>query len=201
MPKAKSQQERISIKLRLMEVAEEQLKHREMRKISVDELVSETKIAKGTFYLFYESKEMLFYDVFRKRHDEIQDRFVSSMANHPTRMGILEMTDLILSLYRDLKSSFLMNFAMRGDLEVLMRSLPPEQIQDHLDRDLFSMRQLQSVFSNLSDRQMQVYTAAFRIALVSVMHQNEIGKDEYDDALYCTLKGIVREMFEANHHD
>lgn len=201
MPKAKSTQERITIKNRLMDVAEELLMHRDMRKITIDDLVYETKIAKGTFYLFYDSKELLIYDVFRRRHDEIQHRFLLSIENRPSIFGVNEMTELVFLMVKELKSSFLMNFAMRGDLEVLMRSLPPEQIQDHLDQDLFSMRQLHDLFPSLSDRQMRVYTAAIRIALVSVMHQNEIGIDEFEDALHCTLKGIIQAMFEGNHHD
>ena len=61
MPKTFSDAERVHIKKRLMEEAEACLTQYGIRKTSVDELVKRVNIPKGTFYLFYPSKEMLFF--------------------------------------------------------------------------------------------------------------------------------------------
>ena len=71
MPKPFSENERAIIKQRLQEEASTCLKLYGMRKMTVDELVKRVNIPKGTFYLFYPSKELLVYDVLNKFHDEI----------------------------------------------------------------------------------------------------------------------------------
>lgn len=74
MPKTFSDSERAYIRRRLMEEAKECLGLYGIRKTTVDELVKRVKIPKGTFYLFYESKELLFFDVFCTLHDEMQKK-------------------------------------------------------------------------------------------------------------------------------
>ena len=77
MPKTFSEQERTLIKNKLMKEAEYCLSQYGVRKTTVDELVKRVHIPKGTFYLFFESKEQLFYEVFIQFHDEIQDKLIT----------------------------------------------------------------------------------------------------------------------------
>ena len=59
MPKTFTDSEREYIKERLIEEAKKSLSQHGIRKTTVDELVKRVNIPKGTFYLFYESKERL----------------------------------------------------------------------------------------------------------------------------------------------
>ncbi|MFH1513530.1 MAG: helix-turn-helix domain-containing protein, partial [Bacillota bacterium] len=59
MPKSFSDAERAYIKERLLREAEACLAAYGVRKTTVDELVRRAGIPKGTFYLFYASKEAL----------------------------------------------------------------------------------------------------------------------------------------------
>ena len=63
MPKCYSDQEREYIKKRLKEEAVACMGQFGIRRTTVDELVKRVNIPKGTFYLFYPSKEMLLFDV------------------------------------------------------------------------------------------------------------------------------------------
>jgi AcrR family transcriptional regulator len=64
--------EREHIRRRLLEEAETCLAQYGARKTTVDELVRRVRIPKGTFYLFYASKALLFFEVLRSLHDRIQ---------------------------------------------------------------------------------------------------------------------------------
>lgn len=64
MPKSYSEQEREYIKTRLKEEAAKCLAQYGVRRTTVDEIVKRVNIPKGTFYLFYKSKELLLFDVF-----------------------------------------------------------------------------------------------------------------------------------------
>ena len=59
MPKQYSEKEKEIIKAELLHYAAECMGTYGIKKTTVDELVRLAKIPKGTFYLFYESKEML----------------------------------------------------------------------------------------------------------------------------------------------
>ncbi len=59
MPKSYSDKERDNNK-RLKEEARLCMEQYGIRKTTVDELVKRVKIPKGTFYLFFQSKELLF---------------------------------------------------------------------------------------------------------------------------------------------
>jgi len=79
MPKTFTDSEREYIKKRLMEEAENCLKLYGLRKTTVDELVKRVKIPKGTFYLFFESKEILFYEVLCSFHDKLQTELMDEL--------------------------------------------------------------------------------------------------------------------------
>ena len=59
MPKLYSEEEKKQIIQRLKEEANILMQEKGVKKTTVDELVKRVGIPKGTFYLFYPSKEML----------------------------------------------------------------------------------------------------------------------------------------------
>ncbi len=73
MPKIFTPSERDRIEKTLLSVAGDCLSLYGVRKTTVDEIVSRAHVAKGSFYLFYDSKEDLFLSLF--------DSFVSSLEN------------------------------------------------------------------------------------------------------------------------
>ena len=63
MPKVYSEEERRNIISGLKREANILMQEKGVKKTTVDELVKRVGIPKGTFYLFYPSKEMLLFDV------------------------------------------------------------------------------------------------------------------------------------------
>ncbi len=201
MPRALTEREIAAIKIDLLAIAEELLKSNSVKKITVDELTQRAKIAKGTFYRLYKNKELLFYDVFRRRHDEIQDYFIAEIKQNAARLSAEKFTEIIMNLFHQLSDSFIMDFIQRGDLEDLLRSLPESLNQEHLVRDKISMKELGFLFPHLTEDDLDLFTAAIRLALVSILHKKEIGIEHYDKALHLTLKGIITEMMEGKEND
>ena len=105
MPKAFTESEREYIKKRLMEEAKNCLKLYGFRRTTVDEIVKRANIPKGTFYLFYCSKELLFYDVLCMVHDELQTdlrRQLEALGEPADQPG----DRVVLGLYRKIEASF-----------------------------------------------------------------------------------------------
>ncbi|MDF2566922.1 MAG: TetR family transcriptional regulator [Oscillospiraceae bacterium] len=196
MPKTYSESERSYIKKRLIKEATLCLERFGMRKTTVDELVKRTKIPKGTFYLFYESKELLFFDVFCIFHDELHQKLLKEIAAIKDDITPDKLTALILGLYKFVDRSFLLNFMTNGEMEFLIQRLPSEIVEAHAEKDDFSMEVLVSLVPGMKAGNIKAFSAALRGIFLTMLHKHEIGEDIFDDALKLMIHGIVLQMFE-----
>jgi len=196
MPKALSENERTHIKRRLMEEAEICLLKYGLRKTTVDELVQRVRIPKGTFYLFYESKEMLFYDVILVFHEQIQSELMEKLGGLVQSLTPDAMTDVIFGLYKRVESSFLYPLMMNGEVELLMQKLSPEMVEAHAHTDDLQVEQLVHLVPNIRPEKVPHFSAALRAIFLSMLHKREIGEQVFGEALYILVRGVVRQMFE-----
>ncbi len=196
MPKTFTDYEREYIKKRLMEEAQNCLKLYGIRKTTVDELVKRANIPKGTFYLFFESKEILFYEVLCLFHDELQNGLMREIEALDGRVPAERLTELLLGLYQKIEESFLYKLITSGDLELLMRKLPPEVARTHAKKDDFSIEQLISMIPGINSDNIKAFSAAMRAIFLSMLHKHEIGEEVFEDALRLMIRGVVMQMFE-----
>jgi AcrR family transcriptional regulator len=195
MPKSFSDHERAIIQERLMDEAESCLSQYGIRKTTVEELTRRANIPKGTFYLFYETKELLFYDVFNRFHDEMHDRYLSEMEKMEDDIDADKMTEFIFSMYKETKASFILNFLTSGEMELLIRKLPPELAQAHAEKDNLSVEKLLYLVPGIKANKVRVLSAALRAIFMAMLHEQEIGTDVFDDALKILIRGVVNQMF------
>ncbi len=202
MPKSFTENERTHIKKRLMEEAQICLAQYGMRRTTVDELVKRVKIPKGTFYLFYESKELLFFDVFCALHDKMKEDLLSQIHALNGNITTKTVTELIFALYKKVDSTFLYAFIASGDLELLVRKLPPEVTALHAREDDFSMEQLLSLLPGVrTESNIKTFSAVLRAIFCTMLHKREIGEDVFDDAIKIMLRGAVAQLLGEMQYD
>ena len=80
MPKRYSEEERAYIRKRLKEEAVSCMGQFGIRRTTVDEIVKRVNIPKGTFYLFYKSKELLLFDVIQEQHELINQKLYQEIS-------------------------------------------------------------------------------------------------------------------------
>ncbi|MDF2685954.1 MAG: TetR family transcriptional regulator [Clostridia bacterium] len=197
MPKAFSESERRNIKRRLMEEAKLCLTQFGVKKTTVDELVKRVNIPKGTFYLFYESKELLFFDVFCEFHDEIQKNLMSEIASVNGAFDAKGLTGLIFKYYKAVEESFLLKLITNGDLELLMRKLPEDVVKAHTEKDDFNIENLISILPGIKLTNIKAISGSLRGIFLSMLHKHEIGDDIFYEALKIMLYGVIIQMFEG----
>lgn len=199
MPKTFSDSERAYIKKRLMEEAQACLAQFGMRKTTVDELVKRVNIPKGTFYLFYPSKELLFFDVLCTLHNELQATLLRWIDDLQDSINADTVTELVFRLYKQVDSTFLYSFIASGDLELLVRKLPPEVAKAHAQKDDFSMERLLSLLPgvHVEDHNIKIFSAVLRAIFCTMLHRREVGEDVFDDAIRVMLRGVVIQLFEG----
>lgn len=198
MPKTFTDSERDYIKKKLMEEAKICLAQFGVRKTTVDELVKRVNIPKGTFYLFYKSKELLFFDVLCEFHDEMHAKLLSEISAIQENITPKELTGLIFDLYKMVEQSFMLRFLTGGEMELLFRKLPPELAKEHALKDNFSVEQLFAIAPQINSKNIEAMSAALRGIFITLLYKHEIGDEIFDDALKIMIYGVVLQMFEGD---
>lgn len=196
MPKSFTENEREYIKKSLKQEAKECLKLYGIKKTTVDELVKRVKIPKGTFYLFYDSKELLLFDVINDVQDEIQSQVIEELQVSRGNIDSEELTELLFRLYKKVENTFLLNILTNGELELLMRKLPLDTVKEHLVQDDFAIEKILGVILHKTDIDIKDFSGALRGIFMSMLHKREIGEDIFDGALKLMIRGIAIQLME-----
>jgi len=196
MPKSFSEQEKAYIQERLLIEAEKSLAQYGIRKTTVDELVRRVGIPKGTFYLFYESKERLLFDVILQFNDDIQAELLKEISALASVPDVDTLTDIIFRLYRRLDDSFLPRLMQDGEMEFFMRTLSPELAKLHAEHDDNRVRELLKLLPGMHEERAEVFSAALRCVFLTLLYKGEIGEAIYDETLRILIRGIVIQLLE-----
>ncbi len=199
MPKPFSEREKAFIRKRLKEETIACLEKYGIRKTTVDELVRRVKIPKGTFYLFYPSKELLVFDVFLGFHESIHNEFIAAIKKIGQQPSPEQIATLIFHLYKQVEASFFYRFAVNGEMEWLLRKLPPEVAKAHAEVDDISIENFISLIPGIKEVNVPVFSAALRGVFLSMLHKQEIGENVFDEALKLMIRGIILQMLGGNY--
>lgn len=198
MPKSYTDNERELIRRRLLEEAQACLTQYGLRKTTVDELVRRVNIPKGTFYLFYPSKELLFFELFCSLQEQLHRDLLSWTEELRGNVSVDSVTELLFRLYRQVDATFLYSFVAGGDLELLVRRLPPEVVAKHMEQDDFSMERLLRMLPvSRTEYHIKVFSAVLRAVFCTMLHRSEIGEEIFPDAVRILLRGVVMQLFEG----
>ena len=164
-----------------------------MRKTSVDQLTQAVGIAKGSFYKFYESKELLFFAVLEDIHTElyaVADQVLSEKAGLSPADRIAAA---ILAVCRRMADTGVLVF-IENDADNLLRRLPESITAEHYHDDETHIRALLEKNGLAPKGGMALATATVRGLILTVSHKAEIG-ELYPQVLELLVRGACRELF------
>lgn len=196
MPKTLSESERVYIRERLKAEAAKCLATYGIRKTTIDELVKRVGIPKGTFYLFYESKERLLFEVIMEFDQAAQTQLLQEVSSLPGVPDVDTFTDIIMRFYRQIDDSFLPRLMQDGELEYFMRTVPPELSRQHAERDREAMKRMIAAFPGVNQDRAEIFSAAFRGVFLTLLMKDEIGADVFEDALRVLIRGVALQLLE-----
>lgn len=195
MPKSYSEQEKEYIKKRLKEEAAKCLAKFGVRHTTVDEIVRRVNIPKGTFYLFYQSKELLLFEVILEEHEMIERKVyqaVSEMKQDGDIAG--QLTKIVCDFFLTASKSPILKMINTNEVEILERKLPPEVLKKHLEHDSLAMEKVFSLLPIKKEADKDIFSAAFRAVYFATLHEDEIGEEYYEDVLYLLVKGLIDQI-------
>lgn len=194
MPKSYSEQEREYIRKRLKEEAAKCLARYGVRRTTVDEIVKRVNIPKGTFYLFYKSKELLLFEVIQEQQENVNRRLYQTISGiASTELSAKKLTDVIFEFYKMAEEMLILKLIDVNEVELLVRKLPREIVEEHFQDDTDTIEKMLALFPVKKEVDIKVLSAAFHAIYFATLHKAEIG-EQYDEALYFLIYGVVTQI-------
>ena len=165
-----------------------------MRKTSVEQLTEAVGISKGSFYKFFDSKELLFFAVLEDIHTECFAAAQKSLQENAAIDPASRTAAAILAACRWLSETKAFVF-IENDAEFLLHRLPEEVKTAHYHDDESHIRQLLEKYDLAPSRGISLAAATVRGLILTVSHKEQIG-ELYPQVLETLVYGACRKLFE-----
>ncbi len=197
MPRTYSEKERQVIISELRRAAMESMIQKGIKKTTIDELVEKIRIPKGTFYLFYKSKELLLFDAIMQKEEELHEKMGQKFLSIVENLSVDSLTNLLFDFYQMGFELGILPLMLNGELDILIRKLPDDIVADSISRDDDFIVIFLKLFPHMDREKLQLYSAAFRAIFFTAAYKREIG-DDYESVLKLLIQGIVLQIWEEN---
>ena len=166
-----------------------------MRKTSVEQLTEAARISKGSFYKFFDSKEMLFFAALEDVHTEVFEIAEKALRQNEALAPARRAAEAILAACRRLSETGDMTF-IENDAEFLLRRLPEEIKTAHYPDDETHIRALLEQSGLRPPCGTALAAATVRGLVLTVSHQEQIGL-LYPRVLETLVYGACEELFRT----
>ena len=164
-----------------------------MRKTSVEQLTEAVGVSKGSFYKFFDSKELLFFAVLEDIHTECFAAAQKSLQENAAIDPASRTAAAILAACRWLSETKAFVF-IENDAEFLLHRLPEEVKTAHYHDDEMHIRLLLEKYDLVPNRGISLAAATVRGLILTVSHQEQIGA-LYPQVLETLVRGACLELF------
>lgn len=165
-----------------------------MKKTSVDQLTKAVGIAKGSFYKFYESKEMIFFAVLESIHSELYGVADEVLSKNKNLAPSERIAEAVLAVCKRLSDTGDMLF-IENDAKLLLQRLPDEVKKVHYHDDETHIKQLLEKYALKTQKGASLVAATVRGLILTVSHQEQIG-ELYPQVLKTLVYGASKELFD-----
>jgi AcrR family transcriptional regulator len=201
MPRAFSEIERQRIRSELMAAGQRLFAAQGLKKTNVAELTRECGIAKGSFYHFFDSKEVLFMAILEEIETAIKadvSRQLEAADGRPDEV----LKAVLLHQFQALEENPMLSVALRREEYLqLLRGLPPERVEQHQKEDEDAVAAIikrwrdEGIISDISD---ELINGLIRGVFLLYLHRAEIGAAVFPSVIETLLGLIARYIVNMN---
>ena len=164
-----------------------------MRKTSVEELTAAVGISKGSFYKYFDSKELLFFEVLEELHSELYAVAKEALIANSSLAASERATEALLAVCRRLSQTGAMRF-IESDAELILRRIPEAVKAGHYHDDEAHVCELLREGGFAPKGGAELAAATVRGLILTVSHRDEIG-EKYPEVLRILIRGALNELF------
>ena len=197
MPRAFNVTEEASIREALHVAGLELFRRQGVSKTSIDDLVLPARIAKGSFYKFYPSKEALFFELLETTQNDIRAPLLEQ-AGPPAKRTQRRFEGLIKELSAKIRTEPMLRFL--GDKAALMaiaRKVPPEKLMAHQQEDAAYIREVINLWTQKRKKPSKDKVAAHMSLLLMIQHNETMfGENVFAHAEEAVITSFAKCFFD-----
>lgn len=192
MPKIFSEKDREIIHNKLLEIGQECLKRKSYRDISLDDVTAKAGIAKGTFYNFFSSKELYFYEIMQKIKEDNRRELRELTAGGPPKREQVENC-----LYRRYTSECTVyDYFTTEEINRIMRTIPDEEMEN--DSVAFANQLLVHLGRN-ADCKPEVVVNLCNVLAMTSANKKLLEPEGYQETVKVLVRALVDYLYEKNY--
>lgn len=181
MPKGFSEKEKEQIQKTLIKEATVLFERYGIQKTTVEDIVKAAGISKGSFYIFYKSKEELFFDILESMENKFKNNFFDNIfpESSSRRESFKNFLDGFLEI---MEKTSIINLFNPSDYQYLLRKLPEHRKNRHIQHDYEIFREFyrkwhkNGVFRDLN---IKGFTGVMKLLFYFFLHKDEYPEDEF----------------------
>ncbi|OHD57112.1 MAG: hypothetical protein A2Y33_09310 [Spirochaetes bacterium GWF1_51_8] len=185
MPRAFKPEERELIRRDIMKSGKELFSAYGIKRTNIEDIAKAAGIAKGSFYIFYDSKEELFMDIMEELEAKNRDAVVNEFFREPFKPRETMKKFLRYQMEAVEKEPIFRVVTDKDEYTNLLRRLPPERVEAHLKND--ADHNITAFLSLLRDDKKHIAPEAIsgllKLMFFSLLHKKEIGENVFDKVL------------------
>ena len=192
MPRAFNERERNLIKERIRKAAASLMIRNGVRHTTIDAIVKSAIIPKGTFYLFYATKEELLFEVLENEHEKMEKSILEQISKvNPSTINPDSATELIYSFYKMVDEHPLLATISREDVTLISQRLPEERISKHLEEDRNMSAKLMRFLPLKDGITVETVSSSLHAIYFTMLHLKETADDKSEELLKFIIMGIM----------
>ena len=192
MPRAFNERERNLIKERIRKAAASLMIRNGVRHTTIDAIVKSAIIPKGTFYLFYATKEELLFEVLENEHEKMEKSILEQISKvNPSTINPDSATELIYSFYKMVDEHPLLATISREDVTLISQRLPEERISKHLEEDRNMSAKLMRFLPLKDCITVETVSSSLHAIYFTMLHLKETADDKSEELLKFIIRGIM----------
>lgn len=164
-----------------------------VKKTTVEQLAQAAEISKGAFYKFYESKELLFFEILEDLHTEIYQAAANAFLKDTALPAPRRAANAILAACNRLETSGMMDF-MERDVHYILRKMPTDVLDAYYHNDEAHIRALLERAGLQPVGGVELAAATVRGLMLTVSHRADIGP-LYPQVLKNLVEGVCEKLF------
>ncbi len=199
MPRAFTEPEKSRIREALITEGERLFGSHGLRRVTVEEIAAAADIAKGSFYSFFESKEVLYYEIFLRQERRLKALAQEHLASlsPPTSGAFAEFLKSSLSAVEN--EPVLMRFLKGEEYQKLMESLPSHYREEHTSEDIETLRptlQRWQESGYLVDEPIPAIVGVIRAVYLLLLHKEDIGPGNFSEVTDLLIRLIAQGLLK-----
>lgn len=190
MPRGFNEDEQEFIKESLIDACEKLIIKYGFKKTSVSDICKEVDVSIGTFYKFFENKDVIFILMAERYHRKIVEDVLNYKPKIPTKYDMGEVLKKIFSKYF-LDSSFL---NLQKDFLTVLKKLSQNFLDKHMQQDSLDIEMVVKLYGLKPKIPMETINAVMHTIFVSAA--GDLVGDKYEEAIHLLIDLAVDYIFE-----